>query len=95
MYLCVPACTLHIKPVYVGPFTRWGTEVLPVLLGNITLQTHTVQRPLIPVVYTRRYLVSHQVVFINFQSTCKKPTLPSSHSLHDGCEEGLGVEEAS
>lgn len=66
MYLCVPACTLHVKPMYVGPFTRWGTKVLPILLGNITLQTHAVQGPLIPVVHKEGDVASHQVILINF-----------------------------
>lgn len=94
MYLCVPARTLHVKPVYIGSFTRWGTEVFPILFGDITLQTHAVQRPLIPVIHTHRDVLSHQMVSIRFQSARKKPTLPSSHSLHNSCEEGLGVEEA-
>lgn len=59
MYLCVPACTLHVQPVYIRPLTRRGTEVLTILLGNITLQTHTVQRPLIPVTHTQGDLLCH------------------------------------
>lgn len=52
MYLCVPACTLHVQPMYVGPFTWWNTEVLAVLLGDVTLQRHAVQGPLIPAIQT-------------------------------------------
>lgn len=50
-YLCVPACTFHEKPVHVGPITRASAEVLPILLGDITLQTHAVQRPLVSVMW--------------------------------------------
>lgn len=50
-YLCVPACTFNVKPVYVGPLTRCNAEVLPILLGDIALQTHAVQRPLVSMVW--------------------------------------------
>lgn len=53
-YLCVPACTFHEKPVYVGPITRGNAEVLPILLGDITLQTHAVQRPLVSMMWRHK-----------------------------------------
>lgn len=58
-YLCVPACTFHVKPVYIGPFTRCNGEVLPIFLGDVALQTHAVQRPLVSKVW------GHKNVFVN------------------------------
>lgn len=57
-YLCVPACTFHEKPVYVGPITRGNAEVLPILLGDITLQTHAVQRPLVSMMWRHKDVLS-------------------------------------
>lgn len=65
-YLCVPACALHVQPVYVSPFSRRYTEVLAILLGDVTQQTHAVQGPLIPVIHTQRDLVC-QAPSITFQ----------------------------
>lgn len=48
LYLSVPASSLHVQSMYVGPLPGRSAEVLSVLLGDVTLQTHPVQRPLIP-----------------------------------------------
>lgn len=90
-YLSVPACSLHVQPVHIRPLTRRRAEVFAVLLGNVTLQTHSVQRPLVPVIIHTN--TSHQVVSIMTYHLCV--SIPPSHGLHDGCEEGLGIEEAS
>ena len=63
--LRIPARSLHEEPVDVGPFSRRAAEVFPLLLGDVALQAHAVQRPLVL----------------------------ASHGLHDGRQEGLGVEE--
>ncbi len=63
--LRVPSSSLHEETMDVRPFPGRTTKVLAVLFGDVTLQAHLVQRPLVP----------------------------TSHRLHDGCEEGLGVEK--
>ena len=45
--LRVPARTLHEEAVHVGAFTRWAAHVVLVLLGDITLQAHLVEWPLV------------------------------------------------
>ena len=64
--LRVPAGSLHKEAMDVCSLSRGAAEVFPVLLGDVTLQAHAIQRPLIL----------------------------ASHGLHDGCQEGLRVEEA-
>lgn len=91
-YLCVPACPFHVKPVDAGPLTRCNAEVLPVLLGDIALQTHAVQGPLVSMGQRHKDVLS-----FNPMLPCTPPQplmLPSSRGLHDGCQERLRVEEA-
>ena len=45
--LRVPASALHEQPVDVGPLSGWAAEILPVLLGDVALEAHLVQRPLV------------------------------------------------
>ena len=45
--LDVPPCALHEQAANIGTFPWWGTEVLAVLLSDVTLEAHPVQRPLI------------------------------------------------
>ena len=64
--LHVPPGALHVETVDEGSLFRWHRDLLPDLLGDLTHQTHLVQRQLV---------------------------LPG-RALHDGRQEGLGVEEA-
>ena len=45
--VCVPASVLHEQSVDISTLSWWTAEVLAVLLGDITLQTHLVKGPLI------------------------------------------------
>lgn len=39
--------------MYVGPLARRDAEILAILLGDVALQTHAIQRPLVPVIQTQ------------------------------------------
>ena len=45
--LAVPARSLHEETVRVGTLTRRTADVLARLLGDVTLQRHLIQRPLV------------------------------------------------
>lgn len=87
----------------VGSFTWWRSEVLAILLGDVTVQDHIVQRPFVPAEKKKNQEVTlgglqpTQLMDEDVRSGPGKTQnrlLPPGRGLHDGGEEGLRVEES-